>query len=191
MHENPPKTPDSSDNEKEQKKPDSFLEIKEGEPKIHTVYAYIKKAQVAQWSRIDEVMGLYTNKETPMTLAHLDNMFATEDDIVVPLHVYEREEDLPEEIRKRIRPTKTPEIVKKEEGMIYAILPNTDPTEGNGRLFIWALVTDPGLAYKIALGNGPSGGKAEVVAFPLNKKLPSEVSIRWGKDNTLTDELYG
>lgn len=180
----------------------SDAEIKESEPKIHTVYAYIRAGERSNaWNQIDGVMALFTDTKEPMALARLDNMFATEEEAIVPLHLYEREEDLPEEIRKRIRSDYGSErllpmaILQKKEGMVYAVLPNTDSTEGGGYQFIWTLVTDPLLASRIAWGNGVSGSHAEVVGiplntFPLNEELRTDLNIRRGEAGKLTDELY-
>lgn len=183
-----------------QHKPASSLEVKEGEPKIHTVYAYIQPREAhGGWNRTDKVLALYTNQEEPIALARMNDMFATEADVITPLHVYEREEDLPEEIRKSMRPDngrRAPmAVLEKEKDVVYSVLPNTESTEGSGESFIWALVTDPALANKIASGNGPSGSNAKVVALPLNKFPIAEgqagdVVIRRDKKGGLTDELY-
>lgn len=175
-------------------------EVKENSPKIDTAYAYIQtKERIKTYDGIsDKVMALYTDKEELMNLAHPDNMFATEEETLVPLHVYESEEELPEEIRKRIQTDTSDSHVPvetsiKEEGVVYAVLPNTDSTEGRGFNFIWALVTDPVLAHKIANGNGPGGGDAEVIRIPLNKfplDLKTGVTIRRDVKGELTDELY-
>lgn len=170
--------------------------MKEREPKIETAYAYIQEERGTRTYNglIDEVAALYTDKEELMNLARLNNMFATEEETFVPLHVYEKEEDLPEEIRRRIRPNygsdkKLPmEVLQKEDGVVYAVLPNTDSTEGAGHKFIWVLVTDPLLANKIAWGNGASGSHAEVIAIPLNKfplNLRTGVNIRRGAHGDL------
>lgn len=187
---------------KNPQKPKSKLEIKEGEPKVHTVYAYIKIGWTdAHLNRNDGVMGIYLDKEQPMELAHLEDMFAEEEKIIIPMHVYEREEDLPESIRKGIITSflyeRLPmQVLEKEEGVVYAVMPNTDSTEGSGYSYIWTLVTDPILANKMAMGNGPSGSNAEVVAIPLNKSLEKsgrgmyEVTIRRDKKGGLKDDLY-
>jgi len=130
-----------------------------------------------------------------------------EENVIVPLHVYEREEDLPEAIRKQIHSQNQehgPSLptFEKKEGVVYAILPNTEVTEGKGENFIWALVTDPELANKIAWGNGVSGSNPYVIEIPLNKPIKArnpnhpDISMspivirRDSKTDALTDELF-
>lgn len=161
------------------------LAIKEGEPKIHTLYAYIKAEQRMDIRhQINEVLALCTEP--------LGNMPGAEE-VPVTLHVYEREEDLPDAIRGKIRPDSNRALpvaaLKKEEGVVYAVLPNTDITEGAGYPFIWALVTDPLLASKIARGNGSSGGNAQVAVICLNKLIEKRPNIR-RDGGELSDELY-
>ncbi len=180
----------------------SKLETKEGEPKVHTVYAYIEIGSTdAHLNRNDGVMGIYLDKEKPIEIAQAKDIFAEKEKVIVPMHVYEREEDLPESIRKEInefnerRHAPMP-VLENEEGVVYAVMPNTDSIEGSQYDYIWALVTDPILANKIAIGNGPSGSNANVVAIPLDKSLSKssrgiyEVTIRRDKKGGLKDELY-
>ena len=162
----------------------SGIEIK-GQPSIHTVYAYVKaEDNGSPWHKINEVIALCTEP--------LGNMLGAEE-VAIPFSVYEREGDLPDAIRRRIISDKgrlPMDVLNKEEGVVYAVLPNTDTTEGRGCDFIWTLVTDPLLANKIAQGNGPSGSSAKVAVIRLNELIEKHrPNIRRDKGQ-LSDELF-
>lgn len=174
----------------------SSPERKEGAPTTDTVYAYIRpEAKRSFRYQIHGVLGFYTDKEAALQSARLDDLFVEEEESLVPLHVYKTEEELPEAIRKHIHPIReerppTP-VPAAEEGAVYAIMPNTDSTEGSEYDFIWVVVSDPELAGKIAYGNGVCGSDAKIFSLPLNQLNDSKITVRRDKNNQVIDELFG
>ena len=190
MHESPEKN----------KMSESGIEIKEGEPKVHTVYAYIKKDKIGNRLRhTEKVLAIYTKEEDARKSAELDDMFLSSEDVIIPLKVYERIEDLPDEIRDHIQteaPDVSTEVMGGKKDVIYAVMPNMDSTEGREQDFIWVLTTNSLLANQIARGNGLSGSNAKVIEIPLdrypieNNSAISHVNLRRDPKGKMTDELF-
>ncbi|MEK7639507.1 MAG: hypothetical protein AAB388_05090 [Patescibacteria group bacterium] len=179
------------------------IEVKEGEPKIHEVYAYFVQYKLQPGvTRIDRIKGIYTDKKIAEKEIELEDLFDEKEDFLETLKVYERFEDLPDAVKRSVRERADDlekNIANAESEIlqnIYAIVPNLNSTDGNGYRFVWVLVTNPELATKIARGNGPAGSDALVEKIPLNVPIegstfdPVNLNLRRDSKHQLSDELY-
>lgn len=146
---------------------------------------------------VHPVRAIYTNKESAIKRAHIVNQVHLKEEDFVTFEVYDEEQELPPIIAKHISPEsgsnkKLPlGVFFKELGTVYAVVPNTDCTEGNGYSFLWVLTSDPILANKLAWGNGVDGSHAHVIPFFLDTEvLSTKVKIRRGIQGELNDELF-
>ncbi len=99
---------------------------------------------------------------------------AQNEELIKPLFVYESFDELPEEIKKEVRSTKGAPISSEgDESMVYALLKNSDMTEGRGNNFVWIITKSLSLATVMAQGNGVSGSNCEIIPLELNKPLES------------------
>lgn len=140
------------------------------------VYAYriVTRRKGCQPDLVDKIYGLYTEEGFALKEATTDSLFALEENSVVPLSVYENEEELPECVSKKIRPymkSYLQEVLERSEDEVFAVLHNMDPTEGKGPSYVDVLTTDPLLANKIGHRSGPSGSHSRVIVLKLNSRL--------------------
>ncbi len=150
------------------------------------VYVFLSKFEVGPGSSTDryyKIIGLYTDKDQIMEIAHLTNIFATEEEVIHPVYIYEKEMELPEILLKQIYPDAGGDrklilpVLSKKEDQVFAVILNADRTEGRGPEYLGALTSDPFLANKIAWGNGVCGSNADVKVLTLNKAMRYDLRL--------------
>ncbi len=177
------------------------IEIREGEPKIHIVYAYVEQHHLKPGNRIDRIKCIFSDKKIALNEVEAGDLFIDKEDFLEPLNVYERFEDLPEVIKRRVKKreiSSADETLREEARVldtIYAVVPNLESTDGNGFDFVWVLVTDQVLALEIAKGNGVAGSNAHITEVPLNTTIegryePTNLNLRRDSNGEVSDELY-
>ena len=118
-------------------------------------------------NKLIKATGLYLPKEG--TTFHEDGF--------IPFDIYEKEDDLPEELRVQINTPRYPSGLQHplppgKEGEVYIVIKNTDSVgDIGGYNYIMAILENLTLAEKLAIGNGPSGSNASVIKVDLDTPL--------------------